>query len=218
MRDYLPHPEHGARVLDAAVRPLDLNVIEQHVVREQPRLAHVRSRADPLQLKLRGAVAREVLAVAAAVLDDAETVAPFLAVPAEWFALVDETSAIDRRHSELAHRGDVDPRERLEQRAEDRLVERWGAPKRTELENGFEHDTALKGRRAKRAAKRGQARRVASRRRELFDCGSDDAPGERARLLQRIHVREANDDLHAHDRGLQTEPDADPHLGEHRRR
>src|SRR5215471_5385152 len=89
MRDYPPHPEHGARVLDAAVRPLDLNVIEQHVVREQPRLAHVRPRAHSLDLQLRRAVAREVLAVAAAVLDDAETVAPLLAVAAQRLALID---------------------------------------------------------------------------------------------------------------------------------
>jgi hypothetical protein len=164
MRDYLPHPEHGARVLDAAVRPLDLNVIEQHVVREQPRLAHVRPCVHALYLKLRRAVTREVLAVAAAVLDDAETIAPFLAVSAERFALVDETRAIDRPHPELAHGGDVDSRERLEQRAEDRFVERRGAPnvrslKRVRTRHGFERATREAG---------GEARhrhRVASRRR-----------------------------------------------------
>src|SRR5262249_28063315 len=163
-----------------------------------------------LDLQLRGAVAREILAVAAAVLDDAETVAPLLAVPAQRLALIDETRAIDRRHPELAHRRDVDARERLEQRAEDRLVERGRAPERTELENGFEHDTALKTTR-EAGGERGAVRRVASRRRELLDCGSDDAPRKRARLLQRIHVREPNDDLHAHDRGLQIESHPDAH-------
>src|SRR5262249_2143664 len=110
-----------------------------------------------LDLQLRGAVAREILAVAAAVLDDAEAVTPLFAVPAQRLALIDETGAIDRRHPGLAHRRDVDARERLQQRAEDRLVERGRAPERTKLENGFEHDTALIGRRAKRAASEGQA-------------------------------------------------------------
>jgi len=143
MRNHLPHSELLARVLDAAVRPHNLDVIEEHLAAKEPRPAHVRACSDALQLEFRGAVASEILAVAASVLDDAETVAPFFAVPAERFALVDEASAIDSGNANLAHRGNVDPRERLEKRTEDRLVERHGAPKRTKLENRFEHDTAV---------------------------------------------------------------------------
>src|ERR1041385_3476295 len=90
MWDYPPHPELSTRVLDATVRPLDLNVIEEHAARQEPWLPHVRTRSDATQLELRGAITSEVLAVASAVLDDAETVAPFFAVPAERLALVDE--------------------------------------------------------------------------------------------------------------------------------
>lgn len=143
MRDYPSHPELSTRVLDAAVRPLDLDVIEEHAARQQPGLTHVRTRSDALQLKLRGAIASEVLAVAPTVLDDAETVAPFFAVPAERLALVHEPSVVDAGNFVLAHRGDIDPRERFEERAQDRFVERWRAPERAELENRFEHDTAV---------------------------------------------------------------------------
>ena len=82
MRNYPPHPELTARVFNAAVRPLDLDVIEDHAAFEQPRLPNVRTRVNALGLKLRRPVAREVFAIPAAVLDDAEAIAPFLAVPA----------------------------------------------------------------------------------------------------------------------------------------
>ena len=143
MRNYLPHSELSARIFDAAIRPRDLDVIEEHATRKEPRATHVRPCSDASQLELRGAVAREVLAIAAPMFDDAEAVAPLLTEPTERFALVDEASTIKRRDPILAHRGDVDPRERLQERTEDRFVERWRAPERAELENRFEHDTAV---------------------------------------------------------------------------
>jgi len=120
-----------------------LDVIEEHAARQEPWLPHVRTRSDATQLKLRGAIASEVLAVAAAMLDDAETVAPFFAVSAERLALIHEPGVVDAGDLVLAHRSDVDPRERFEERTEDRFVERRRAPERAELENRFEHDTAV---------------------------------------------------------------------------
>ncbi len=122
-----------------------MDVIEEHAAREQLWTAHVRSCADAAQLELGGAIAREVLAVASAVLEHAEAIAPFLAVPAERLALVDEASAVHARNSHLLHRGDVDSRERAEELAENPFVERRRAPERAELENRFEHDTVDEG-------------------------------------------------------------------------
>ena len=119
-----------------------MDVIEEHASSEETRTAHVGSCADALHLKLGSAITREVLAIAATVLEHAEAIAPLLAVSAEWLALVDEASAVHARNSQLMHRRHVDARESAEELAENPLVERRRAPERTELENRFEHDTA----------------------------------------------------------------------------